>query len=144
MRTARILVPAAPRDPAPPRRARLLWIGACTLLLLLAVRWCARTYPGLYFPDSAFLNDLLNGAGLFTVYGYAAVLLGGAAAAGRVFVADTGHRSLAAALRLAQWASLAVVALIVCYGLYWAQGMHRLPWQEDGIGPFLSVFSLPH
>jgi len=45
-------------------------------------------------------------------------------------------------LRLAQWTSLAVVALIVGYGIRWAAWMHRLPWQEDGSYRFWQALGL--
>lgn len=130
--------PGAPDGPARPVRPlrRVAWICTYTYFLLLAVRWCARTYPGWYFPDSAFLNDLLNGGDLFTLYGYDCVLLAAAAALARILLAGPDHPRAAAALRLLHWASLAIVALILCYGLYWAQLMERLPWQEDGLGRF--------
>jgi hypothetical protein len=126
--------------------ARIALIGVRSFLLLLAIRWCARTYPGLYFPDSAFLNDQLNGVGLFTGFGYNAVLLAAAAAVGRIVVAGTGtgtgHRGAAAGLRALEWASLAAVTLIFCWGVYCAERIGRLPLQEDGTYRFIETLDL--
>jgi hypothetical protein len=112
------------------RTGRILWICFYALVLLLAIRWCARTYPGWYVPASASLNDLLNGVGLFTALGYKIVLLAAAAAMAREVLPRAGRA--AAVLRAVQWTSVALAALIVCYGVCWAVWTHRLPWQEDG------------
>ncbi len=111
----------------PARRSRwwrLAAIPLCMLTLGLALRFCGRTYPGIYYPDSRLLNDLLNGNGLFTGVGYGLVLALGVADAVFVFLtrfqqeraAPTVMRSLIA-LRLGL---LLLVVLIIAYGLYYA------------------------
>lgn len=134
--------PAAGLRPTAGRGARIVFICIQGFLLLLIVRWCARTYPGLYFPESAFRNELLNGVGLFTLYGYDAVLLFAASRIARLFIAGAGRRRLEVTLTLVQWTSLAVAALLICYGIYWAEAMQRLPWQEDGWEPFLGTLGI--
>jgi hypothetical protein len=112
---------------------RLAWIAAYSFALLLALRFGARSYPGWYFPDSALLNRLLNGVGLFTVIGYDLVLLGAVAAAMRLLL-GRGNRRAGLALAALQWGAIALAVLIACYGVAWAAYMHRLPWEPDGHG----------
>jgi hypothetical protein len=114
------------------RAMRLGWIAVYSFTLLLALRFCGRTYPGRYFPDSPFLNSLLNDVWLFTGLGYDLVLVGAATAALRVW---KGRRA-PAGLRIAQWAVFAVVILIILYGIDSAIAMERLPWQPDGRGRY--------
>jgi hypothetical protein len=73
----------------PARRSRwwrLAAVPLCMLTLALALRFCGRTYPGVYYPDSALLNGLLNGNALFTEIGYAFVLALGVADAAFLFL----------------------------------------------------------
>lgn len=110
----------------PARRSRwwrLAAVPLCMLTLGLALRFFGRTYPGIYYPDSALLNGLLNGNGLFTEIGYDLVLALGVADAGFVFLtlfrqgtAPTVIRALVA-LRLGL---LLLTILIVAYGFYYA------------------------
>ena len=120
---------------------RLTWIAVYSFALLLALRFGARTYPGRYFPDSPFLNSVLNSNWLFTGFGYPIVLLGAVAAASRALLRD--KRSPAAhILRVVQWVAIALAILIVLYGVRWAIYTERLPWQPDGEGrypPFASI-----
>jgi hypothetical protein len=122
------------------RALRLAGIAAYSFALLIALRFGGRTYPGWYFPDSALLNSWLNGVGLFTEVGYDLVLVVAAAATMRLL--PGGRTSLA--LRLMHWTALALVILIILYGVDWAIYTHRLPWQADGHGrytPFLSMIA---
>ena len=126
------------------RALRLAWIAVYSFGLLLALRFGGRTYPGWYFPDSSFLNRLLNGNWLFTGIGYGLVLVGASAAAMRVLLG--GKKPLAAnILRVVQWVAFALAILLILYGVRWAIWTHRLPWQPDGQGrypPFASIFAL--
>jgi len=120
---------------------RLAWIAVYSFALLLALRFGARTYPGWYFPNSSFLNSLLNGTWLFNGIGYDLVLVGAGAAAMRVLLG--GKKSPASGtLRLVQWVAFALAILIILYGVRWAIWTQRLPWQPDGQGrypPFASI-----
>jgi hypothetical protein len=111
----------------PARRSRWWRLAAVplfTLALGFALRFCARTYPGVYYPDSRFLNGLLNGNWLFTEIGYDLVLALGAADAAFLFltlfrpgtVTPLVTRSLVA-LRLGL---LVLTALIIAYGFFYA------------------------
>lgn len=110
----------------PARRSRWWRLAAVPLCMLasgLALRFCGRTYPGIYYPDSALLNGLLNGNGLFTEIGYDLVLALGVADVAFVFLtlfrqgtAPTVVRSLIA-LRLGL---LLLTILIIAYGFYYA------------------------
>jgi hypothetical protein len=115
-----------------PRAWRLARIAGSSLLLLLALRFGARTYPGWHFENSDFLNRLLNGVGLFTEIGYGLVLAGAGAATLRVLLGGTEPR----ALQRLQWLAFTLAILIVLYGAAWATIMHRLPWQPDGQGRY--------
>ena len=99
--------------------------------LLLALRFGARTYPGWYFPNSRFLNGLLNASTLFTGVGYDLVLIAAAAAAARIWFRGTLKQRPLGALVLMQGAALAAVFAIIIYGIWWAALMHRLPWQAS-------------
>jgi hypothetical protein len=117
---------------------RLVWIGAYSFCLLLALRFGARTYPGWYFPDSRFLTDLLNGGFVFTQIGYDLVLVAAASGTSRLFLAGEARPRACRILRLVEWTAIALALLIVCYGLISAIEMQRLPWQPDGRGSFLA------
>lgn len=96
------------------------------LSLGLALRFGGRTYPGIHFPNSAFLNDLLNGNGLFVAIGYPAVMVAGAADMLLVFMRTTG-RGLTAALKAVKWVAASLATAIALYGFYWAATLQRLP-----------------
>lgn len=119
---------------------RLAWIALYSFALLLALRFGGRTYPGWHFPDSAFLNSLLNGVWLFTGIGYNLVILGAGAAAMRALL--PGESPASGLFRLVQWIAFALAVLIILYGVRWAVWTQRLPWQPDGGGrypPFASI-----
>jgi hypothetical protein len=120
------------------RSSGLLRIAAYSFSLLLALRFGARTYPGWYFPNSRFLNDLLNGGSVFTQIGYDLVLVAAASGTARLFLAGEARPRADRILRLVEWTALALALLIACYGLIWAIEMHRLPWQPDGRGSFFA------
>lgn len=94
------------------------------LALGFALRFCGRTYPGIYFPDSPFLNDLLNGSGLFTGVGYLLVFVLGVS--DLVFVFLTLFRTQATAHSATKpLVALRVVLLfltlaIIAYGFFHA------------------------
>lgn len=92
----------------------------------LALRFGGRTYPGIYFPNSTVLNDLLNGNGLFVGIGYSAVLVAGAADTLLVFMRTT-VRGVATTLGGVKWVAVALATAIALYGFYWAAIMQRLP-----------------
>lgn len=111
----------------PARRSRWWRLAAVPLSMLalgLALRFCGRTYPGIYYPDSLFLNDLLNGNALFTEIGYVLVLVLGVADAAFLFLTLFRQGTLPPlitrsliALRLGL---LVLIALIVAYGFHYA------------------------
>jgi hypothetical protein len=116
----------------PARRSRwwrLAAVPLCMLALGLALRFCGRTYPGIYYPDSPLLNGLLNGNGLFTEIGYNLVLAFGVVDAAFLFLtlfrqgtaAPIVTRSLIA-LRLGL---LVLTTLIIAYGFYYAVLLHE-------------------
>jgi hypothetical protein len=84
-----------------------------------------RTYPGIYFPHSPFLNSLLNGSGLFGV-GYLAVLVGWAADTLRILVRPSVH-GFEAAMKGVTWLAVGMTVMIALYGFLWAAIMQRLP-----------------
>lgn len=96
------------------------------ITLALALRFGGRTYPGIYFPESPFLNWLFNGNGLFTGVGYLAVVVAwtvGLVLLGRRL--PTGRFELA--LRLVKWTAVVVAVAIALFGIAWAVAMQRLP-----------------
>ena len=111
----------------PARRSRWWRLAAVPLVMLalgLGLRFCGRTYPGIYYPNSRFLNELLNGSGLFTEIGYGLVLAFGLADAAFVFLTVFRQRQSApsvvrslGALRLALFV---LVLLIIAYGCFYA------------------------
>ena len=114
-----VLFLLAPRS----RWWRLAAVALGTLALGLALRFCGRTCPGIYFPDSPFLNDLLNGNGLFDV-GVVLVLALGVADATFVFLTrfhQPATASIASRLLVTLRAVLLLVTLaIIAYGFYCA------------------------
>jgi hypothetical protein len=96
------------------------------LSLGLALRFGGRTYPGIYFPNSAFLNGLLNGNGLFVDIGYSAVMVAGAADTLLVFT-RTRRRGLTIALKGVKWIAASLAMVIALYGFYWAATLQRIP-----------------
>ena len=116
------------------RLAQLGLVVLYSFVLLLALRFCGGTYPGWYFPNSVFLNDLLNGTLLFTGIGYDLVIASAAVGTARIFIgADSpGRIRLRWWLGAAQASTVVLVVAIICYGVWWANSMERLPWQLDG------------
>ena len=112
--------------------ARIGFIASWSLLLLLALRFGARTYPGVWHPESEFLNWLLNGTTLFTLFGYDLVLVAAGAAAARISLRGDSFRTRRIRLALAwlQGVAVALAFAIICYGVRWAILMERLPWQD--------------
>jgi hypothetical protein len=118
----------------PARRSRwwrLAAVPLCMLTFGLALRFCGRTYPGVFYPDSTFLNNLFNGVRLFTEIGYDLVALLGLA--DLLFVFLTRFRSsptpmvAVRALVAVRVAVLALIVLIIGYGFYYATLLQRLP-----------------
>jgi hypothetical protein len=58
------------------RTELIAFAALCSFWLALALRFGARTYPGLHFSNSPLLNGLLNGSTVFTTIGYLAVATG--------------------------------------------------------------------
>ena len=94
--------------------------------LLLALRVGGRTYPGIYFPNSGFLNALLNGNVLFTGVGYAAVLVAGTADSFLIFT-RTMVGSPAKTLKVIKWIAVSLATAIALFGFYTAAVLQRLP-----------------
>ncbi|HEY0085768.1 MAG TPA: hypothetical protein VGB65_07630 [Allosphingosinicella sp.] len=111
---------------------RLACVAASSIVLLYALRFGGRTYPGWYFPNSDVLNALLNGVGLFTGWGYSFVLAGAGAATLRILLGGTARRGL----KFLQWLAFTLAILIILYGAAWATYTQRLPWQQDGQGRY--------
>ena len=107
------------------RAEAIAFVALCCFVLLLALRFGARTYPGLYFPDSRALNCLFNGSGLFVGIGYGAVLIAFAASLVRTWVRP-GRGTMNSALRAAFWLPIGMAALIALFGFYWAVQLGRL------------------
>lgn len=102
-------------------------ILACLYCLTLgiALRFGGRTYPGIYFPDSRFLNSLLNGNGLFTGIGYMAVVAAWSAEVARLLLRPS-ILGVDLALRMLKWAGVGLAVIIAIYGFVWAFNMQRL------------------
>lgn len=94
--------------------------------LALALRFGGRTYPGIFFPNSPFLNALLNSNGLFVGVGYNAVLTGLAAEALRILTRPSAP-GLEAALKGVKWLAVGLAGTIALYGFSFAAIMQRLP-----------------
>jgi hypothetical protein len=105
------------------RISQLGFVALFALTLLLALRFGARTYPGIFVPSSAMLNWIFNGTTLFTTFGYGCVMLGAALHAESMPL--TGRLS-----RTLQVSSIGFALLAACisaYGFFWAAALHRLP-----------------
>jgi membrane protein YdbS with pleckstrin-like domain len=102
---------------------RLAAVPICVLALGLALRFCGRTYPGIYYPDSPFLNSLLNGNALFNAGVVLTLALGVADAA---FVFRTRfHQPATPSTATRVLVTLRAVLLllifaIIAYGFYYA------------------------
>lgn len=96
------------------------------LSLLLALRFGARTYPGIYFPNSSLLNGILNGNGLFTGIGYTAVMVAGAADYFLIFT-RTMAGSPTKRLKAVKWIAVSLATAIALFGFYTAAVLQRLP-----------------
>ena len=114
-----VLFLLAPRS----RWWRLAAVPLGMLALGLALRFCGRTYPGIYYPDSPFLNDLLNGNGLFDA-GIVLVLALGVADAAFVILTrfhQPAPAPTATRLLVALRASLLFLTFaIIAYGFFYA------------------------
>jgi hypothetical protein len=104
----------------------LAFICLYCLSLGLALRFGGRTYPGIYFPHSPFLNSLLNGNGLFTDIGYDLVLVAGVADTARVLMTYSAPR-FRVVLQLLKWLALMLAIIIVIFGFWFAIILERLP-----------------
>lgn len=111
-----------------PRSRMEAFIFTCLycLSLALALRFGGRTYPGIYFPHSPFLNSLLNGNGLFVGVGYMAVLVGWVADSLFILTRSAG-RGLVTVLKAAKWLAILLATIIAFYGFFWAATLQRLP-----------------
>jgi len=102
--------------------AQVGFIALYALTLLLALRFGARTYPGMFMPSSAVLNWMFNGTTLFTL-GYGFVVLGAASHAASL----TLRGRLSRALETSTVSFTFFAACISAYGFFWAATFHRLP-----------------
>ena|SRR5438046_181748 len=104
----------------------LAFICLYCLCLGLALRFGGRTYPGIFFPHSTFLNRLLNGNGLFTEIGYNAVLIAGATDALRVLTNSPGRR-FEVVLKVLKWIAVVLAVTVSIFGFWSALVLQRLP-----------------
>ena len=113
--------------------AQLGLIALWSFLLLLALRFGARTYPGVWHPEWRVLNWLLNGTTLFAEIGYDLVLVAAWAAMTRLLIDRTSRHTMATRRTLAfmQATTVALAIAIIFYGVWWAIQMQRLPWQDQ-------------
>ena len=92
----------------------------------LALRFGARTYPGIYFSESPSLNGLLNGNALFVAVGYSAVVVAGTIDT-LVTLKRPANQTAAISLAGIKWAAVCLATAISFYGFYWSAVMQRLP-----------------
>ena len=96
------------------------------LSLGLALRFGGRTCPGIHFPNSSFLNDLLNGNGLFVDIGYSAVVVAAATDYFLIFTRTTAG-SPTKTLKAVKWLAISLATAIALFGFYCAASLQRLP-----------------
>lgn len=106
--------------------ARLLFVPVYGLTLLLALRFGARTYPGIWVSEFAVLNDLFNSPHLFLI-GYALTVLGCLIDAITVVLNADGQRRAASLLNPIKWTGLGLALLVTVFGFYFAVVLGRLP-----------------
>ncbi|WGM38216.1 hypothetical protein [Caulobacter sp. NIBR1757] len=114
------------RHPGSNRLLQASLVVLCSLTLLLALRFGGRIYPGLYVPESALLNAIFNGNGLFNGIGYGLVLLGAGLWLGSLLVRM--RPELALSLKRGGWVLLGLAGAISLYGFSWATILGRLPY----------------
>jgi hypothetical protein len=103
--------------------SQVCFVALCAICLLLALRFGARTYPGVWVPGSKLLNWVINGTGLFTL-GYGMVVAAMTIYVAAVLVKPSGQTG-----RLLQTSCICLTALatsISLYGLVWAAALQRL------------------
>lgn len=105
------------------RAAHLGFIALYALTLLLALRFGARTYPGVFVPSSKVLNWIFNGTTLFTVFGYGFAVLGAVAHAASL----TLEGRISRALHGFRICLVSIATCISAYGFYFAAILQRLP-----------------
>lgn len=110
---------------------RVAAIPIYMLMLGLALRFFGRTYPGFWFPNSAFFNYLFNGVALFTEIGYDFVLALGVVDAAFVFMTrfrpQDQSAMLVRAMSVLRRILIFLILLIIAYGACVAIQFHRLP-----------------
>ena len=121
----------------PARRSRWWRIAAVPVWMFtlgMALRICGRSYPGIHYPNSEFLNHLLNGSGLFTTYGYNLVFALGVADAAFAYLTRFRRAeappALGRRLTAVRIGLLALILLIVGYGFFYAIVLERIPGFE--------------
>jgi len=112
---------------------RAAFIAAYAWTLLLALRFGARTYPGLFIGRPGPLNDILNSSQIFGA-GYTLVALA-AMTDGLSFWLErrsttASHVGSRAAL-ITRNVCVLLATLGTLYGFYFAIVLERLPWQPD-------------
>lgn len=103
--------------------------AAIAWTLLLALRFGARTYPGLYIRSSDFWNSTLNGEWLFN-RGYELVLFAVAMDALSFHFQQRTPASVGVVARIApilRNVGFALATATALYGFYWANALQRLP-----------------
>jgi hypothetical protein len=112
-------------------RAALIVAYAGTLLL--ALRFGARTYPGLFIGRPGPLNDILNSSQIFGI-GYNLVALAALADGLSFWLARRSAPASqvgARAVLITRNVCLVLATLGALYGFYFAIVLERLPWQPD-------------
>jgi len=106
--------------------------GTFAWTLLLALRFGARTYPGVWMGGPGLLNDIFNSSEIFWIGCYAVLLA--VMADGLIFVfarpsaALHGTRSLVVRIAtIIRNVSLLLASILVIYGFYFAIALERLP-----------------
>lgn len=108
------------------RLEALAFVFCYCLTLAMALRFGARTYPGIHFPNSMFLNNMLNGSALFSGIGYFSVIVAGLTDMALIFLKPLGAIGMLA-LKGVKWTALSLAISIAIYGLFWAAALQRLP-----------------
>lgn len=110
----------------PALAARLAFILCYGFTLLLALRFGARTYPGIWVRESAWLNDIFNGSYLF-FRGYETTLAVMALDTMVTVLRASGRVEMIALLNAIKWVGLSFVLLVVTYGFFFAVVLERTP-----------------
>jgi len=118
---------------AHPIAFKVALILAYSWTLLLALRFGARTYPGLFVPKSETLNNIFNSGQIFGT-AYDLVVVAAPTDGLSFFLARRSRPTSQIAVRAAlitRNLCLLLATLGAFYGFYFAIILERLPWQPD-------------